>query len=548
MSTGSAPARQKVRIAKKNPQVPPSVRRHSDPLRGLSMPLPDSGLFGRMFPLRHGSVSPARFSDAALMKLGAHMSARLDMDPKTEEAQEGGIPALYTYFGQFVGHDLTFDPSSSFQKRKDKKAKDDFRTPALDLDSVYGRGPDDQPYLYRRMPNQKAESMLVGQPLNSGYIGATDLPRNDDDPARALIADPRNDENRIISQLHTLFLNFHNNIATSQGFSFEKVQTEVIYHYQWIVLHDFLPKIIHSKVLQQYKSGDHYERSAIEHFRWRGSRPKPRGVARLSPYPFMPVEFSVAAYRFGHSMVRTSYELNRDVNAAIFPDRMKLFSSDLTGFRRMDPHFGLEWGRFIYLDARRSDKLQGPTNAAPPQLAFKIGTRLANPLSNLPLPSVVSEPPISLAMRNLLRGHQLRLPSAQTVAHAMGIENQLLKDEEIVIEGSSKGGGRSIVEIHKEFKHNCPLWAYILAEATHHQELIPIPGSTKSKWTPKLGPVGGRIVAEVILGLLFADPQSLLGEEGKGWEPNLEDYCLSDFVNDAIDPGRFPKSIRRRAR
>src|SRR5438093_1175191 len=186
-------------------------------IRGLE-PTPRSqsfeGRFGRMF--RH--LHPAHFDEATLTALGTAMTAELE-DPPTPEDQvddeeNSGISAGYTYFGQFIDHDLTFDPVSSLDKQNDPDALVDFRTPRFDLDCVYGRGPDDQPYLYE----DDGVRMLLGRPLtgNPHDPNTRDVPRNSPapgSPKRALIGDPRNDENVIVSQLHATFLRFHNRIA-----------------------------------------------------------------------------------------------------------------------------------------------------------------------------------------------------------------------------------------------------------------------------------------------------------------------------------------------
>src|SRR5262249_52388661 len=141
-------------------------------------------------------------SRAALIKLGELMTADFDGPKDGNDAEESGIPALYTYLAQFIDHDITFDPMSSLIKHNDPDALTDFRTPAIDLDNVYGRGPSDQPYMY-----DGGSKFLLGKPLANG---APDLPRNGANPSRALIGDPRNDENSIVSQLQSLFLRFHN--------------------------------------------------------------------------------------------------------------------------------------------------------------------------------------------------------------------------------------------------------------------------------------------------------------------------------------------------
>src|SRR5262252_3277018 len=175
--------------------------KHGTILRGLmsaSHSRLTQGLFGRMFR----SLPPAHFGAteaeniANLTTLGTAMSADFDPPKDGKDEEESGIPALYTYFGQFVDHDITFDPASSLQMQNDPDALTDFRTPAFDLDNVYGRGPDDQPYLY-----DGNTSFLLGARINGGDPNARDLARNGANPSRALIGDPRNDENSIVSQL-----------------------------------------------------------------------------------------------------------------------------------------------------------------------------------------------------------------------------------------------------------------------------------------------------------------------------------------------------------
>src|SRR6478672_8017771 len=164
---------------------------HGKPLRGL-MSTPKSpnyqGRFGRMFRSLPAASYGKTDADSRnnLMALGAAMAADFDPPKDGNDAEESGIPALYTYFGQFVDHDITFDPMTTLIQRSDPDALTDFRTPALDLDNVYGRGPGDQPYLY----DNGGPKFFLGDRLDNG---ARDLPRNSATPARALIGDPRND-------------------------------------------------------------------------------------------------------------------------------------------------------------------------------------------------------------------------------------------------------------------------------------------------------------------------------------------------------------------
>ena len=497
--------------------------KHGALLRGLTT-VPHSpfflGRFGRMFR----SLPRAQFgsseteNSANLHKLGEAMSADFDKPKDGKDEEESGIPALYTYLGQFIDHDITFDPASSLQKQNDPNALTDFRTPALDLDNVYGRGPDDQPYMYN------GREFLLGDKISGGDVNATDLPRNNANPRRALIGDPRNDENTIVSQLQGLFLRFHNRtLKDNQGLSFEDVQQLVRFHYQYVVANDFLPRIVSSTVLSHLKTANMYDSSKLKFFHWRNE-------------PFMPVEFSVAAYRLGHSMVRPGYRLNDsdETLLPIFPVPQQNLPEGLTGFRAMNPAWGIDWGRFIDVDVRKYDGSDAE-NKKRLQFAYRIDTSLVNPLHSLP-GSVVSDPPPSLAERNLIRGWRLGLPSGQNVARAMNVKP--LADKDILI-GKAVDNPESplvdITSVSSVFKGNCPLWTYILAEAIHHKETVDIPVQESVKIsTPKLGPVGGRIVAEVLIGMLFGDKSSFLNLNPQ-WQPQSgPDYKLKDFVRYAL--------------
>src|SRR6266481_8811619 len=169
------------------------VAKHSSVIRGLAAAAADpkfEGRFGRLFP----GLKPGRYGKTAveeeknLTTLAAAMVSGFDAPKDGADDEESGIPSLYTYLGQFIDHDLTFDPMSSLVKQNDPDALVDFRNPAFDLDNVYGRGPGDQPYMYN------GSKFLLGEKLTGGDPNATDLPRNrlaDGTPGRALIGDPR---------------------------------------------------------------------------------------------------------------------------------------------------------------------------------------------------------------------------------------------------------------------------------------------------------------------------------------------------------------------
>lgn len=502
---------------------PRMVRSHGVPPRGLhTTPTSPSfeGAFGRIFR----TLPAARFgltdgdNQANLVKLGAAMVTDPDAaDPKDgPDNEESGIPAAFTYFGQFVDHDLTFDPASSLQKQNDPDALVDFRTPRFDLDNLYGRGPDDQPYLYQA----DGLHFQLGDPLtgSAANANARDLVRSPFAPNRALIGDPRNDENSIVSQLQGLWQRFHNAVADANpGASFAQLQQEVRFHYQWILIHDFLPRIVDADVLDAVLPGASIGNPDFDGLHLRFYHPKTD--------LFMPVEFAVAAYRYGHSMVRPGYRLNDDVLVPIFAPGPGGFN-DLRGFKPMVPSWAMDWRRFVDIEDLHYGTAVPPANAVNQlrlQMAYKIDTSLVDPLRNLPA-SIASDPPPSLAARNLLRGWRLGLPSGQAVAKAMGFIP--LHDDEIQI-GKFTGDTGDIKGVITDgsvggsaFKKHCPLWTYILAETRLHAKTVTLNtlDGPQSLATPQLGPVGGTIVAETFLGILKGDKTSYLNLDPE-WSP-----------------------------
>jgi hypothetical protein len=297
------------------------------------------------------------------------------------------------------------------------------------------------------------------------------------------------------------------------------------------VLNDFLPRIVSSAVLDDLKSDGKYDRKKLKFFHWKNE-------------PFMPVEFSVAAYRLGHSMVRPGYRLNDDDSTLlpIFPVPSQGLTDGLTGFQAMAPNRGIDWGRFIDTDIRSygTDNSADAATKKRLQFAYRIDTSVVNPLAMLP-PSVASDPPPSLAQRNLLRGFDLGLPTGQDVARAMDVK--VLKDNEITIgkavdspdnsgpDPDVRGTIASLPQL-APFKGKCPLWTYVLAEAFRNPATVTIPVTENKKVkTPQLGPVGGRIVAEVFLGLMFGDNDSMFNLD-PSWTPTIvgPTFALKDLV------------------
>jgi hypothetical protein len=448
------------------------------------------GRFTRLFPY----LPAAKFDQVDLELLAGAMIAPPEepgSEAENDPEENKTIPAAYTYLGQFVDHDLTFDPISHLREtltRAQLRRLVDFRTPRFDLDNLYGRGPDDQPYMYKK----DGIRMLLGEHMSGDPFdpGAVQLPRGPS--GRALIGDPRNDENRIVAQLHAIFLRFHNRVVHQLGgkkhVSFQEVREQVRWHYQWVLVKDFLPTILDQRT---------YESVFPDPFRYVTTIPR-LGEDDLE---LMPVEFSVAAYRFGHSMIRPRYRLNPAIERPLFSDDTDDDTADLGGFRPIPANWAIDWQLFIGLGHGAKRK---------PQLSYKIDTSLAHPLGYLP--DRIAKNPSSLALRNLERGVTFQLPSGQQVARALGVEP--LADTELVIGKAIVQSPKppSITEVAPGLTGNAPLWAYILSEA-QVMSWRNASGPVSDETPIRLGPVGGRLVAEVFASLLRGDRTSYLYAE-----------------------------------
>ncbi len=458
----------------------------------------DSGRFGRMFGTLPPFAADTPDVRAALLDIGRPkgiMDARdklsagpieLIVDPKLSGANRNSttMTAGDTFLGQFIDHDITFDPTSSLERQVDPEYISNFRTPGLGLDNVYGSGPSVSSHLY----DQRAGgvTMLLEE---CGTAGKWDVPRNSQNVA--LIGDPRNDENLIVSQLQTAMLCFHNAVVeyvrktiklTAPSEVFAEAQRIVRWHYQWIVVHHFLRKTCGQDIVADVLQ------NGRKHYKWHNE-------------PFIPVEFSVAAYRFGHSQIRPSYRANFTGNPGAAPFFAMIFTpsaapaedpDDLSGGCRSPRRF-VDWPTFFDF---------GDGNARPNK---KIDTTLSSALFALP-GSVVAKPtgpgnPASLAQRNLLRHLTFSLPSGQRVARSLNLPEL------------SRGDLADLKQHGMDDR--TPLWFYVLREADVFQD------------GERLGPVGARIVAEVMLGLLEGDGTSYLAQD-PDWQPFLP----------TIDPAR----------
>jgi Animal haem peroxidase len=415
--------------------------------RQIDAPI-DPAMYGRLFP-DLPSFSAEQELLFALGRAGGLCDCRDEADEPASLASEA---AGWPFFGQFIAHDITADRSAP-QAHADLSQLRNARSPRLNLEGLYGDGPVGHPFLFRRDDPAK----LLTAP------GGRDLLRNTE--GTAIIGDPRNDSHVAMSQMHLAFVHAHNAFVDRARASgqpdadvFAAAARELVWHYQTVVLREFLPSLIGAELTDLILRGD-------------------RRYYRPSDQPFIPLEFADAAYRYGHSQIRHTYQLNAAGGAVpIFPD--------LLGFRPIAAEHLIEWPRLF--DA---------PGAPPAARAKRIDGRLVGALITLPVALTGAsevEEFHSLAVRDLTRGQGVGLPSGEAVAGRMG--ERPLSAAEV---GASSAGWSS----------ETPLWYYILREADVRQS------------GDRLGPVGSRIVGEVLIGLLDLDPMSVR-HAPQSWTPS----------------------------
>lgn len=471
------------------------------------------------------NIVPIEKDQPSVVDLAALANVMIEpaQDPPAVTAFDNhAMPAAYTYFSQFVDHDLTGQNQNALITRPGFNK----RSAVLDLDSLYGTETVDSlvgDTLAAVNPNFEMiyDADGVHFRLERTASGALDLPRKIVDGKRGepIVPDGRNDENLIVSQIDLAFLRFHNAVADVladedvQGRElFSATYRTVVQHYQWLVLNDFLPRLVCGKDIQ---GGRDY----IERVR----KSSDRKYTKADVSRGMPAEFSVAAYRMGHSMVRFNYLLDAAPERKIFDDS----DNDLHGHREYPANAVIKWHNF--LDFAHDAPKDGDKTFDDPQFSMLLDTGLSQGLAKLPnfsfqAASAPNVPPIEhiLAYRNLVKGTIFQLPTGQTVARYYGLEPLDVTVLSATTLADTKDAesdfayGTKDENLTKKFGSKTPLWYYILKEAQD-------PDGPAGE---HLGELGARIVTECFIAFVAASPTSIFDT---GFSPTAGRFgCKAD--------------------
>ncbi|POF27924.1 peroxidase family protein [Roseibium marinum] len=528
----------------------------------------DFSSFGYFFP----GAPPANADDTTTGALALLADAMIDQAPAVDD--NSNIPAVFTYIGQFIDHDITAntDRNTSFSNidiktitplnRADIIANiANLRTGRLDLDSLYGGaavqgafakkftisgllrhpvfkaklriGKDTTiPGQVQTPPDDPARDLLrLGRILQDGTLSEDDilaLPKDlreqftDGDgkvnPRRAVIGDDRNDENLAVAQVHLAMARFHNVVIdhsnsiggpggdTSEE-AFEFARQQVRWQYQWLILNDYLPRVCDPDVVANTIRDGAPVYS--EFFKANG------GDTNRLP---MPLEFSVAGFRFGHTMARADYDWNRFFgrNGDILPRAtfQQLFqftgNGDMRGAPTLPSNWPADWSR-----------MADDNPPFPDRFTRKIDTRLSPPLLNMAnAPNGIHARLKHLAERNLRRGLLLNIPSAQACLDGFrnaGVDLPALSRNDL------EAGPGGAVLTDTNLIDQVPLWYYVLREAEVQRD------------GKSLGSLGSRIVSETLIGLAVCDPASYWNTKGTGpdnrWHPQDNVRPKNEVIN-----------------
>lgn len=479
-------------------------------LPGSKTPRPH---YSRLCPASAGQWAPhdeeVLATLASLMRDSAEKRAQRKQTTRFDHATRSG----YVYFGQFLAHDISHDLRPLAEADPDLEQIPNYRTPRLDLELLYGKSPAEAPFLYEGDCRLKVG---MTEPVAGLPSTADDLPR--DNAGSPVVIDPRNDDNLVVAQFHVLLAKFHNRVcdllAQQPGLScgprgaslFEQAQRFVVWHYQWIVLHDFLPLIVQDSILRDI------EQHGLHFF--------PYSYTPADAPVNLPIEFVLAAFRFGHSMVRPDYFLNPVVRVVEAAELIRMTKRGGGIQPRLPANFVISWQRFFYgsnATVNRGENIDTfitPALYDLPTLPPATPGRLCPPLPEL----------------TLWRGSRMRLPSGQEFARHFGYSE--LPPDSIAARPEDRDFFRQ-----SGLRKRTPLWYYLLREAALEAVYEP---ERNSHWpVQKLGTIGGRIVAETLFQILRADEGSIM-HAGKTWRP-------PEFVFDDLERTRVLDSMNELA-
>ena len=459
------------------------------------------------------TAPPFRFSRMGPRGIGKQLPEGARKKLAVAMTEGGGgqsqIPAGFTYLGQFIDHDLTFDKTSVMLGQNISPAMLlQGRSPSLDLDSLYGAGPTDPGSAKFYKPDgvhlKVGKTVAAGDPAMNGF----DLPRGEGTTVaakrKAVIPDFRNDENLAVAQSHLAFIRFHNRIVDSLPASptrFAQARELAIKHYQWMIRHDYLPRICQPGVVNDvFNNG----RKVFEV----GATP--------ADVPTMPIEFSVAAFRLGHSMIRRAYNWNKRFDDGTGTlDYLFIFSAtggDLGGELKLASNWVADFRRLYDFGAAGRDDLV--VRPAKFNRAMRIDSKLVNPLKNLPPgtfggPAVpFDDPRANLAFRNLTRAKMVKLATGQQMARFMkskGVNLTALTKAQLR-NGNNGADLDALTPAQRDaVLKDTPLWFYVLRESELNNG--------------KLKGVGARIVAETLHRAMQGSSASIVRDPT--WRPTL---------------------------
>jgi Animal haem peroxidase len=459
----------------------------SETVGGRDRTLPDT-VEEAVPPFRFSRMGPSgvnkQLGEPNLKKIGQAMA--------TGGGGSSQIPAGFTYLGQFVDHDLTFDKTNVMLGPNDPESEKFYEADKLHL----------------KMGTTVA---IGGIPAKPGH----DLPRGAGGTAaekrKAIIPDPRNDENLAVAQLHLAMIRFHNRVVdtlpngTPPSQRFAKARQKVVKHYQWMLLTDYLTRICAPGVVNNvFNQGRKiFEKNA-----------DPMSV------PTMPIEFSVAAFRLGHAMVRETYNWNKIFDFGGGSLDLLFEFAGLNGTFMNNPRLTSNWiADFRRLfDFSENNKPDLVVPSAKFNRAMRIDTTLVDPLSTLPgFPAAEA----NLAVRNLRRSRMVKLATGQQMVNFLKnrgvnvtkLTNNQIRDGSNGVDVSGLNNAQRTALIQKT-----PLWFYILREAE-------LNGG-------KLKGVGARIVAETFHRAMEGSTHSIVRDTNfkPTLGPNNQTFRMVDLL------------------